>query len=77
MESARNGIKEDIPGVRLIRNTMKTEQETDKNVYNESRDDEEIQAIPIEDITKLKEAFDFFDWNRNNTIANSVSACNV
>ena len=74
MENAGNGITEEIPGVTFIRNKMKTEQETEKNVYNESRDDEEIEAIPIEDITKLKEAFDFFDWNRTNTIATSVSA---
>ena len=75
METAKNGIKEETPGVTLRRNEMKTEQLTEKNGYNESRDDEEIDAVPIEDITKLKEAFDFFDWNRTNTIATSVSAC--
>ena len=56
VETARNGIKEEIPGLTLWINRMKIEKETEKNVYNESQDDEEIEAIPIEDITKLKEA---------------------
>ena len=31
------------------------------------------EEIVIEDMVKFKEAFDFFDWNHNNTIPASVS----
>ena len=36
---------------------------------------EELEDLQfrIEDITKFKEAFDFFDWNHTSTIATSVS----
>ena len=34
--------------------------------------EDESDEIEVEDIAKFKEAFDFFDWNNNSTIATSV-----